>query len=129
MLNWWINMKSCFLLAICGFSLLAQQALPANTVVATVAGQNVTIDDVRKMLETAPPQIGQLFQQSPQVAIQQYFIMRYLASEGERLKLAEQSPLKEQLNLLRENIVAQAMVNRERDGFEVTGDQIEKFYE
>ena len=70
-----------------------------------------------------------MFQQAPQQAIQQYFLLKYLASEGEKLHLADKSPLKEQLETMRANAVAGAMVNEQRDGFNVSQDAIQNFYD
>src|SRR5579884_87163 len=131
MIDWVKHMKVGSLLVFCAVFVAAQvqPPMPPDTVVATVAGQNVTIDDVRHMLENAPAQFTQMFQNSPQMAIQQYFMMRFLAREAERLKLADQSPLKEQLELMRENFLAGAMFNHERDSFPVSAQEIDSFYE
>src|SRR5713101_5027411 len=77
-------------------------------VVATVAGQDLTAADIRKILDNAPsPQLVTLYQRDPKAAIQQFFIMKHLAAEGDKLKLGERSPLKEQLEVIRANVVAQ----------------------
>jgi parvulin-like peptidyl-prolyl isomerase len=102
---------------------------PNNPVVAIVAGQQIRVSDVKHMLEISPPEFTKLFKQAPQQAIQQYFMLKYLAAEGEKLKLAEQSPLKEQLETMRANVVAQAMVNHQRDGFDVPLEMIKNYYE
>jgi peptidyl-prolyl cis-trans isomerase C len=131
-------MKTCLVFTILGVSLLAQApfgplATPpksdANTEVAVVDGHSVTVGDVRQMLESAPPQIMQQFRQNPQMAIKTYFLIKYLSAEGDKENLAEQSPLKEQLEMMRANVIAGAMVNRERDGYKVSEDMIKAFYE
>ena len=93
-----------------------QAPLGPDTVVATVAGTNLTNADIHKMLEGSSPQAAQSFQANPQGTIQQLFLMRYLASEGEKLKLAESSPYKEQLEFTRATVLASLMLNHERDG-------------
>jgi peptidyl-prolyl cis-trans isomerase C len=105
-----------------------QQTLTPETVVATVGGDSVTVDDVRKMLDKAPAQLLQFFKQRPQDFIQQYFLFRYLTSEGDKLKLGEQSPLKEQLEAQRGWVIANAMVNHEQDAYNPTEQQITDFY-
>lgn len=105
-----------------------QQALPPNTVVATVGGIAVTIDDVRKMTDNAPAQILQFFRQRPQDFIQQYYLFRHLTDEGDKVKLAETSPLKEQLQAQRDWVVANAMVGYEQDHYNVTEEQLMDFY-
>jgi len=125
-------MKTCVLFAVVAAALCAQVPvppdLPPETVVATVDGRAITIAELRGLLENSPPNLIQAFQQRPQFAIQQLYMMRYLAAEGEKAKLAERSPIKEQLEIMRANIVAQAMLNQERDGFPVTEHAINSFY-
>src|SRR5260370_35428414 len=118
-------MRICFLLAVVAVSLLAQlpatQERTGDTVVAIVENKPVTLRDVQKMIET-DPRLGQFLQQNPQAAAQaigQFFMIRYLAAEGEKLHLAEQSPLKEQLEQARAIAVFQTITNRERGGFSV----------
>ena len=103
--------------------------LPPDTIVAAVDGHDVSIAEIQTVIAAfGDPRLVQAFQQNPAAALQQVFTMRYLAEEGEKQKLAERSPLKEQLEILRQNIVAQAMLNQERDGFPVTSEQIDAFY-
>jgi parvulin-like peptidyl-prolyl isomerase len=129
-------MKTCLVFALFGVSLWAQftpQATApksdANPEIAVVDGQTILLSDIRKMIESAPPQILQQFKVNPQMAIQTYFVIKHLAAEGDKAKLAEESPLKEQLEMLRANIVAEAMLNQERDGYKVSEEMIKNFYE
>jgi peptidyl-prolyl cis-trans isomerase C len=112
-----------------GAPLAAQASLPPNTVVATVGGIGVTIEDVRKMFETAPPQIAGYIQKSPQAFIQQMFLLRYLTSQGDQLKLGEESPWKEQIEAYRNWTIANAMVSHEHDNYQVSDEQIQDFYQ
>jgi PPIC-type PPIASE domain len=107
----------------------AQASLPPNTVIATVGGIGVTIEDVRKMLETAPPQVSRYIQQSPQTFIQQMFLFRYLAAQGDQLKLGEESPLKEELEAQRSWVIANTMVTYARNHYQVSEEQIQDFYQ
>ncbi len=89
--------------------------------------------DIRKIMETAPAQLAQQFKQNPQLAIGQVYLMRYLASEGEKAHLDEKSPLKEEIEelitLLKQQVLANAMVNHEQNTYLVTGEQIDDFYQ
>jgi parvulin-like peptidyl-prolyl isomerase len=145
-------MKTCVLLAAFAASMYGQLLPPGvgpaagpapatspqadmapNTVVATIAGLSVTLADVRKILENAPAQLAQQFKQNPQQALEGVYLMRYLASEGEKLHLDEKSPLKEEIDdlitLLKQQVLANAMVNQEQNGFLVSGEQIDEFYQ
>ena len=76
-----------------------------------------------------PNEFVQLFQQNPKYAVQQLFMLRYLADEAEKAKLGEQSPLKEQLAFLRANSMASAMVSHEHNFYPVSNQQIKEFYD
>ena len=104
------------------------EPMDPKTVIATVAGLSVTLEDFRKMLEDAPPQILQYVKNDPRGFIQQMFLFRYLAAEGNKAKLAERSPMKEQLQAQRDWAVANAMVSEEQNQFSVTGEQLDAFY-
>ena len=129
-------MKTCifFTLSCCALcSALFAQLPPAaavapETVVAKVDGKDVTAAEVQAALVTMPPQFVQLFNQNPKQAVQQMFLMRYLAEEGEKLKLAEQSPLKEQLEMQRANAVAGARLNYESDHYQIPQEVIDEYY-
>jgi peptidyl-prolyl cis-trans isomerase C len=100
-----------------------------NPEIAVVDGHSVTVNDVRQMMESAPPQFVQALKQNPQLAIRDFYVLKYLSIEGDKAKLAEESPLKEQLEMLRAQTLAIAMVNHERDGYTVSEDMIKSFYE
>src|SRR5947207_5594881 len=126
-------MRICLFLAATA-ALFAQlpptQERTADTVVATVEGKNVTLGDVRKMID-ADPRLLQFIQQKPEAATQaigQVFMLKYLAAQGEQLHLADQSPLKEQLEQARNIALFQAMTNRERDGYSVSSEQIDAYF-
>ncbi|HEX5430439.1 MAG TPA: peptidylprolyl isomerase [Bryobacteraceae bacterium] len=129
-------MKACFLLAAFSAAAFAQlpgaPAVPAqpspDSVVATVGGMKVTLGEIRGMLKDAPPQISRFFKQNPQGFIQQMFLFQYLAAEGDKAKLGEKSPLKEELEAQRKWVIANEEVNHERDGYQVTAEEINKFY-
>jgi hypothetical protein len=68
-----------------GAAAAPQSTLPGNTVVATVLGMSLTIDDVRKMLENAPPAVARLIQSNDvQDFIQQTFLFRHLSVQERR---------------------------------------------
>jgi len=127
-------MRIFVLLAASAAALLAQlpvtQERSADSVIATVEGKPVTLGDVRKMMD-ADPRLFQFIQQKPEQAAQaigQVYMLKYLSAEGEKLHLADQSPLKEQLEQARNIALFQAMTNRERDGYSVSSEQIDAYF-
>ena len=102
--------------------------MSGKTVVATVAGISVTLEDFQKLLDNAPAQILQYAKQNPQQFIQQMFLFRYLTSEGDKNKLGERSPLKEQIDAQRNWIIANAMVNEEQNRYAPSEEELQGFY-
>src|SRR6266852_7693782 len=126
-------MKTSILFVALAASLSGQPPAPAQltpeTVVAKVDGKDVTAGEITAMLQhSGDPRVMQAFQQNPKYVVQQLFMMRYLARLGEQAKIAERSPLKEELEMIRMNAIAGAMVNQERDGYSVTAQAINDFY-
>jgi hypothetical protein len=100
-------------------------APPADdAIVATVDGHDVTYGELRSMLSRLPA----VAQRDPQAGLQNIFIMRYLASEAEKLKLGERSPLKEDLEFKRMDMLAGAMMNFQRETSTVPDGAVEAYY-
>ena len=126
-------MKYCLVLALASAPLFAQAPptgdVPDDTVVAQVDGKAVTAGEIRRSLMIMPKEFIQLFGQNPKYAVQQLFMLRYLAEEAERTKLGDESPLKEQLAFLRANAMASAIISHEHNFYPVTNQMIKEFYE
>jgi len=118
-------------LFLAGAALLAAQATaPASqTVVATVDGKEVTADQVRRMIASAPPSFFTALKANPAVAIRDFFIVRELSTEAEKYNLADESPWKEQIENTRTNILANAMIVRVLNVYSVPEEQTEKYYQ
>jgi parvulin-like peptidyl-prolyl isomerase len=121
--------KQCFALVLTAVAVLGQAQPDPKTVVATVKGQPLTYEDVRRILLNAPPQLAAYFKIDPAGALMQYYVMQHLGREGERNKLDQQSPLKEQLDALRMNFLAEAELNRAANAFDVSPTDALKFYD
>jgi parvulin-like peptidyl-prolyl isomerase len=103
--------------------------VPNDTVVVKIDGKNITAGDVRTALATLPPDFAKLYQQNPKNALEQLYVMRYMAQEAEKAKLDQQSPVKEQLELVRTNTLASAMLTYEHNHFPITEDMVKDYYE
>jgi peptidyl-prolyl cis-trans isomerase C len=75
--------------------------VPDDAVVATVAGKPITAREVNAIIAGLPPQGMQMFKMNPEVALQQYFVVKHLAEEAEKKGLDKESPNKEQLEFQR----------------------------
>lgn len=107
----------------------ASEVTPDTVIVSFKDGTKVTIGDVRKMLENASPLFVQGMQTQPLQAIQQYYMFQHLVTEAEREHLAEKSPVKEQLEAQRAQVLVQGMINWEQDHFPVSEQMISAFYQ
>jgi peptidyl-prolyl cis-trans isomerase C len=126
-------MKHLYLIAVSGCLAFAQSPFPPKVpndkVVAKVDGKDVTAGEVYAALTAMPPQFVQMYNQNPKYAIQQLFMMRYLAEEGEKLKLGDRSPYKEQLEAERANVLASALLGYQQDHIAVSDEAVQKYYD
>jgi peptidyl-prolyl cis-trans isomerase C len=122
-------LKQALLAAILSVSLGAQApAADPGKVVATIAGKDITVADIQKMTSMFSAQDLQQYQKNPQFILSQYFLFVHLAEEGEKLKLLEKSPYKEQYEGLRMQLLRNARLNEENNTYPVTADLIESYY-
>ncbi len=106
----------------------APAADPAQKVVATVAGKDITVADVQLMLSKFNAQDVQTFQQNPQMVLSQYFLFLHMAEEADKAKLLEKSPYKEQYEAVRLRLLRDARVNEENNAYSVPPQAIEAYY-
>jgi peptidyl-prolyl cis-trans isomerase C len=126
-----MQLRKCFLLLVFASAAFAQLPLKRDpsTVVATVEGRNVTWGEVQQILAAAGPQFNSLFQQSPEAALMQWFMIQHLAKEGAEMKLDQQSPWKEQIESMRNTMLADARMNQEFNGHPVKNEELQAFYD
>jgi hypothetical protein len=104
-------------------------SLPPETVVArSPDGKPVTAGEIRKWLESGDPTMISLARQSPVELLGSVFLQRYFLAEAEKAHIADESPLKEQLQLTHDRILGSAMFNRVRENYSVSEQAINDFY-
>ena len=102
--------------------------MPADTVVARSDGKPITAGEIRSLLGSGDPSAVNLAKTDPERFLGSVFVMRYLASEAAKNHLAEESPLKEEIQYLVDRIVANAMINRIRENYQVPQEDVQAFY-
>ena len=102
--------------------------LPPDTVVAKSDGKTITAGEVRALLEIGDPTAVNIATMDPDQFLGSVFFMKYLAAEAEKAKLADESPLKDELKYLHDRIIANAMLNRVREVYNVPDEDITAFY-
>jgi hypothetical protein len=104
-------------------------SLPPETVVAkSPDGRPITAGEIRKLLESGDPTMINLARLNPDRFLGSVFLQRYFLAEAEKAHIADESPLKEQLQLTRDRILSQAMFTRVRETYSVPEQAIDDFY-
>jgi hypothetical protein len=104
--------------------------LAPDAVVAKVdGGKDVTVAEIRALLQNEPPQVIQGFLQDPSGVLGRLLMVRELVAEGEKEGIAEKSPLKEQLEQMRVQALATGMVNYISNSFPVDNGDVKAFYD
>ncbi len=125
-----MHWKQILIFASVSISLYAQApAADPQKVVATIAGKDITVADVQKMTAMFSAQDLQQYQQNPQFILSQFFLFLHLAEEGDKLKLLEKSPYKEQYEGLKLQLERNARINEENNTFPVSPEMIDKYYQ
>jgi peptidyl-prolyl cis-trans isomerase C len=99
-----------------------------ETVVAKVDGKDITAGEIRHFLETLPPQGLATVRADPNALLISMALTEHFASEGEKKKLYEESPWKEQLEASRAQILSAAAATYERNNYRVSEEQVEAYY-
>jgi PPIC-type PPIASE domain len=126
-------MKLLALAAICAAFLCAQappaySSLPDDTVIANADGKPITAGEIRSLLSLGDAAMNNMAKTNPDQFLGVIALMRYLADEGNKVHLAEESPLKEQLQNLKDRLVGQTMLNRIRETYNVPEKDVNEYY-
>lgn len=100
--------------------------LPDSTVIGKVDGRELTLGEVRKMTIGLPPQFVQGLLTQPK-ALETLFLIEYLSKEAEKEGLAQQSPLKEQIEFRRKEMLYQAEIAAKGNP-SVSAEEQQKYY-
>jgi peptidyl-prolyl cis-trans isomerase C len=125
--------KICVIAALACVSAFAQNApapdVPAGEVVLKIDGKELTAGEIRAALANMPADFNKFYQQNPKNAIEQLYVMRFLAQTAETAKLDQHSPVKEQLEVVRANALASAMLTYEHNHYPVTEAMVKDYYQ
>lgn len=104
-------------------------AIPPDTVVAKIDGRNVTAAEVQKAMRGWPQDVELKYQQNPVPIMQRVFMTLYLAAEAEKHELGEDQMWKEQIEVARAEILANAMATYEHDHFPISDQDVTNYYD
>src|SRR5579862_6927669 len=124
-------MKTSVLTLVFAAALWAQAPkgpITADTVVANIGGKDVTAGDLEKSMRNWSPAQLKQFYADPTPMLKTMFTYRYLAAEGEKMKLGDEEPWKSQIEYAREGILGTAMTTYLRNNFPVSEQDTEVYY-
>ncbi len=104
-------------------------ALPPDTIVATVDGEEIRAVQLQVIVRNLSPGQAESALQNPQLMVEQFGLMRRLAMMAEKAGLDQKSPLKEQLAYNRMMALAPAQLQAREDEMQVTREEVESFYQ
>src|SRR3954454_11818793 len=90
---------------------IAQQ--DPNRVVATIGGKQITAKEAAELLKPLSAEDRKRFESNLSGVVQQLYMTEQISEEASKLKLDQQSPWKEQLQLARANILTQAYLAKQ----------------
>jgi parvulin-like peptidyl-prolyl isomerase len=88
----------------------AVAAQDPNRIVATIDGQKLTAKQAADLLKPFQPEQRKQIDANLTKAVEQIYTQRQLADAAKKLKLEDQSPWKEQLELTKEGVLARAYI-------------------
>lgn len=100
-----------------------------ETVVATMNGEQLTAGQLKAIVEAMDPRIQETFKKNPRVFLAQLAKMDLLSKMAEKQQLDLRSPLKEQIRLLRMNVLAPAAADAYGATVQIPPLDVKKFYD
>jgi hypothetical protein len=110
--------------------LLAMAGMVAyGQTVAIVNGKPVTAAQLESLKANLPAEVGPMVARDPDELLRYYGFMSRMAELAEKEGLAERSPFKEQLDLQRKSVMAQAIMSAHGTSDPVTEAELAHYYE
>jgi len=98
-----------------------------DTVVAEVNGKKYTAGELDKLIAKLPPQYQPQVRSQPQM-LSQVFLMQRLAADAEKAGLDQKAPYKDQLEMLRMQLLYNAEITDFNNTLPVTPEDQQKYY-
>jgi hypothetical protein len=100
-----------------------------DAVVATLNGKDFTAGEILKLAETAPfPQAKALFDRKPKDFLNTIAVLMLFSDLGAKEGLDKQSPYKEVIEFYRQQVLAQAILNHQRNSYTPTPEELQAYY-
>ena len=107
----------------------APKAVSPDTEVAKLNGKPFTVAEVEKLLADLPPKYQIMVTRDPERLMQQFLVFEELARQAEEQGLDKQQPYRSELIYARLMTLAQAEIERARNGVRISQEQEQQYYE
>ncbi|MBS1875440.1 MAG: peptidylprolyl isomerase [Acidobacteria bacterium] len=105
------------------------KAIPPDTVVMKVGGQPMTAAEVNRLVTSFAQDVQRQAVRDPKTVFQSYFMMRTLAEQAIKEKLDENDLVKRQIELMKSQVLASAVINRYGASIQVSDEEARARYE
>lgn len=118
------------MLGVVAFAQTEKENIKPETVVASINGKDFTAEQIGKLLEAAPfPKARTMFERSPKEFLNAIAVLMLFSDLAEKEGLDKQSPYKEVIEFYREQVLAQAMLNTQKNAYVPTPQETKKYYD
>jgi parvulin-like peptidyl-prolyl isomerase len=106
-----------------------KEPITGTTVIGTSGGTPVTAAEIQKMVEALPPQMRGNYNRDPKGFLSQWFMLKKLVAMAEKMKLQEQPPYKEGIEIARMQVLWQAMIEEQSKTLTLSPEDLKKAYD
>jgi len=100
-----------------------------TTVIGTSGDTKITAGEARKIVEGLPPQMRGNYTKDPKGFLSQWFMLKSLVAMAEGMKLQDQPPYKEGIEIARMQVLWQAVIEETSKTQVVTPEDLKKAYD
>ena len=105
------------------------QAVPPDTVIATVNGKKVTAAELDDFVKGLPAQAQQYFQQDKEGFLKQYANLMKFSDLAIAAKIADIAPYKQRLEFARLQLLSSSYIDNYRNSLPATDEEVKAFYD
>lgn len=106
-----------------------KEPITDTTVIGTSGTAKITAGEVRKIVEALPPQMRGNYTKDPKGFLSQWFMLKRLVAIAEGMKLQEQPPYKEGIEIARMQVLWQAVIEEQSKIQAITPEDLKKAYD
>ena len=100
-----------------------------DNVIATINGRKFTFGEFEKLTQILSPQMKALAAKDPGQFLKQIAISEMLLKEAEKLKVDQMTPWRDQLEMVRRDVLSKAVITHKSEVTKVAPEDVRKYYD